>query len=271
MWLELFLCLICICALLLCVAARCANRARCANYARGGADPGRFSEKIITFDQQAPHPLNYGAFETTPESAHSSLMPWHVGSLQRALLREFGTTVQSVVDATAHVGVDTANFQTLWPEAKITACEIDPAVAAATRRNMKTVAAALHAPPATVLVADGSRLRWAPADAPDLIYFDPPWGGHSAAAAARDPAAAAARKNLQLGGRPLPAVVAAALRRGARAVAVKLPRETDTARFRRAVSKMLSKTAFSLHARVHDIGDARLPGRTAYRLLIARV
>ena len=136
------------------------------------------------------------------------------------------------------------------------------------------MAAALRVRPPIVLATDGSQALRGSA-APDLVYFDPPWGGHSAAAAARDPAAAAARKNLQLGGRPLPAVVAAALRRGARAVAVKLPRETDTARFARAVSKMLSstsssKTASSVHVRVHDIGDARRPGRTAYRLLIAR-
>ena len=217
---------------------------------------------MLDFRQRAARPIDYRWFETTNASAYSSLMPWHLRSKQEALLQEFAGEAKqagarfTIVDATAHVGVDTANLRVLFPRAAVTAIEIDPAVAEVTRRNVARVARATRLAAPEVRVGDGAAFikslslgADAPATErppateqppaterpPNLLYLDPPWGGAGASLAAADAALAHRRRNLELGGEPLPAVVAEALRRGVGAVAVKLPRESDTAAFAAAV------------------------------------
>ena len=222
------------------LAAMCtAQSAECFG---GRAPLRRFPRRVLEFSAAAPAPLDYGLFETVAASAHSSLMPWHLRSLQAALRHEFGAAPpRTVVDATAHVGVDAANFFVTFPGAAVTALEIDPAVAAAARRNLARVARAAGRAPPEVRAADGAAFvrglgRPGAPPPPDLLYLDPPWGGGGAALAAADAAVRRRRLNLELGGEPLAAVVAAALRGGAGAVAAKLPRESDTAAFAAAVA-----------------------------------
>ena len=243
----------------------------------GGARATRFSEAVRNFDQRALAPLDYGWFETADATAYSSLMPWHVRSTQEALAAEFARPPRTIVDATAHIGVDTANFRVMFPHAAITAFEIDRGVAAVLRRNMARVAKATGG---EVQVRAADSLEYirelTRAQAPDLIYLDPPWGGSGAAAAARDPAAASARRNLGLGSLPLAAVVAMAAHAGA-VVVTKLPRETDVAEFAQRVRHYANANAEAprrirvTRYAVHDLRvRARAHAHVAYWLLVCR-
>jgi hypothetical protein len=260
------------------VIAAAARPAASATNKQGGGENG-FPEKILNFRQRAARPIDYRWFETTNASVYSSLMPWHLRSKQDALLHEFADAARAaksnftIVDATAHVGVDAANFRVLFPRAAITAIEIDPAVAAVARRNMARVARATRLPAPEVRAADGAAFIKSlgkqgaletqdGAPAPDVLYLDPPWGGAGASLAAADAALAHRRLHLELGGEPLPEVVADALRRGVGAVAVKLPRESDTAAFAAAV---VSARGAPVRTVAHAICDdrrssARRPG-----------
>jgi len=219
---------------------------------RADASPSSrpFPLHIIDWSRRVPNAADYSKLEMAPGgrvTLYSSLMPWHVASMQKALKHIFRSGAPaSITDASAHIGADAVNFLRVFPQAKLTAVEVDPAVSAITKRNL---AYAARAPAAVVITGDGAAHieNGAPTD---MLYLDPPWGG----------ASAAERQNgyddqhMRLGGRSVPDLVVRALQRGFGTVVVKLPRESSTAAFSKAV-RDASQSAVRCHA--YAICDAR--------------
>jgi predicted RNA methylase len=212
-----------------------------------GGDFPKFPSDVLDFPQMQ---IDYSLLEVANKgvSIYSSLMPWHVQSLQKVLQQEFKTSPASIVDATAHIGVDTVNFMKLFPRSNITAIEIDPDTAAIARRNLTRVARALNIEPPNVVSTNswmyiqGLRASTAPA----VLYLDPPWGGGGTGAAGR--------RHLQLGGETLPSVIARTLKIGVGTTVVKLPRETNLVAFDARVRASLHVDFTSSH---HAVCDAR--------------
>jgi hypothetical protein len=197
--------------------------------------------------------VDYDLFEVAPGdvSAYSSMMPWHAPDLGKALRAELPDPPRTITDATAHVGGDSAFFLKVFPSAAVTAVEVRPAVAAVLRRNARRITRALSLPPSRlrVVVADARDFLARGGGVSELVFFDPPWAG--------------SRGVPLLGDTPLAGHVAAALRSGARAVLVKLPREVDLDAFEAEVG---------LEATRHPIRDARVnkSGKLSYWLLAFR-
>ena len=215
---------------------------------RGGGFP-QFPTDVIDFPQMQ---IDYSLLEVANKgvSIYSSLMPWHVQSLQQVLRREFKTCPETIVDATAHIGVDTVNFMKMFPRSSITAIEIDPDTAAVARRNLTRVARSLNIESPNVVSTNGwMYIQGLKANtAPAVLYLDPPWGGGGTGAAGR--------RHLQLGGETLPSVIARALKIGVGTTVVKLPRETNLVAFDARVRASLHVDFTSTH---HAVCDARWP------------
>lgn len=220
-----------------------------AQQVQGGGFSQPFPKDVIDFPQWQ---IDYSLLEVANKgvSIYSSLMPWHVQSLQQALRREFKTSPESIVDATAHIGVDTVNFMKMFPRCNITAIEIDPDTAAIARRNLTRVARTLNIEPPNVVSTNGwifiQGLK--ASTAPAVLYLDPPWGGGGTGAAGR--------RHLQLGGETLPSVIARTLKIGVGTTVVKLPRETNLVAFDARVRASLNRDFTSTH---HAVCDARWP------------
>ena len=188
----------------------------------------KFPENIIRASHGVPEAVDYRLFEIAPGhvTMYSSTMPWHVKSLQSVLHREFPTAPRTIVDATAHIGADTANFMRTFPAAEITAVEIDPAIAAITRRNVARIYGSLQSSgtaPRVICADAADYIRALPStSAPDLLYLDPPWGNNL-------------RHARRVGSFSAPQAIAQALAAGTRAVAIRLPHDTDLDTFERAV------------------------------------
>lgn len=128
---------------------------------------------------------DYGRFETTDESSFSSLLPYQVPIVRRLLRcllpvgRARTADVQLVVDATAHVGCDTVNLASVYPNANVVAVEKDPKTCELLRRNVQQL-----------LPGGGERVEVVAGDCLDylqefaarhgpacVVYLDPPWNG----------------------------------------------------------------------------------------------
>jgi hypothetical protein len=242
--------------LVLLAAALLAARAR-PGPTLGGTAPRRFPKKVRASARAHPEwgALDYNLFEAAPGklSWYSSLLPWHVPDVDRALRAEFPTEPpRTITDATAHIGADSANFLKVFPGATVTAVEVDPAIGAILRRNAARVTKTLGVPSGRfrVVVADARDYFRDPARVfDDLVYFDPPWQ--------------TGREVLRLGRLRLSTVVADVLRRGARVALVKLPRESDLDAFDRAVG--IASNRYPVYNAAH--GDRAVP---SYHLLVYR-
>lgn len=229
-------------------AAATAAAAESTGQVQGGGFP-QFPSDVIDFPQMQ---IDYSLLEVANKgvSIYSSLMPWHVQSLQQVLRREFKISPKSIIDATAHIGVDTVNFMKMFPQSNITAIEIDSDTAAIARRNLARVARTLNIePPNVVSTNSWMYIQGLKANtAPSVLYLDPPWGGGGTGATGR--------RHLQLGGETLPSVIARTLKIGVGTTVVKLPRETNLVAFDARVRASLNVDFTSSH---HAVCDARWP------------
>lgn len=157
---------------------------------------------------------DYGGFLTTGESVYSSLMPWQAESAAAAF-RLWTADLRSpcIVDANAHVGLDSANLL-LNLDCSVVAIEQNPDTFALLQKNL---ARWVEERRCRVLQGDcvdillNSDLR------PDLVYFDPPWGGRGY----KDEGL----HRLMLNGTPVEALAAELIRSGRTPmVVVKAPR-----------------------------------------------
>lgn len=201
---------------------------------------------------------DYAEFITVEHSDRYALMPWGVQRTAEIYGEECRQPPRAIIDATAHIGADTAQFASMFPGAHITALECAPAAHAALRRNMlnpRLIDPQRAGGAVAVVLADCA--TWLPdaqaARAADVIYFDPPW----------TPVAGAA--GLQLGDMQLHAIVAMVLRQGAPLVVVKLPPDEPVDGFCRLVADARDAPICSAS---HDVKKPR--GALAYRLLFVR-
>jgi len=132
--------------------------------------------------------LDYSYFSTVPESRYSSLMPWHLPTVERAFKEEL-TNPRRIIDMTGHIGVDSIFFGVLYPEVFTISFENDPKVFLRLRDNLVRYAIILDRQDYLSSVYEGDRLVSAYLDdstkhldspivtSSDLVYLDPPWGG----------------------------------------------------------------------------------------------
>ena len=107
-------------------------------------------------------------------------MPWHISQVTAAVKAEIDLpSIHTFIDASAHIGCDTALFAELLPKAKVFAIEIDPETFSCLKGNISRLPPQineriqlLHGDTVSVLppllTKEGSTGR--------VVYFDPPWG-----------------------------------------------------------------------------------------------
>jgi hypothetical protein len=227
--------------------------------------PLRFPPHVVR--RARAHGVRYDRLRITEESRYSCLKPDQFDQVVEIYARELGGRApRRIIDATANVGCDTFQLKRMYPEARVTALEIDPATAALLALNAADLGYILNSvggvgPPVEVRCLDCVDYLCAGRRAPraDLVYFDPPWGGpdYYKAAALR----------LALSGAPLGDVVGRTLARVAPLAVVKAPANADLAELRAAVGRHV-EAAYTAH-------DVRRPraskkGPVAFRLLFIR-
>jgi hypothetical protein len=222
---------------------------------------------------------DYSEFATAPDSIYSCLLPWALHETRTAFNQECRALVAPrIIDAMANIGCDSVNFCRMFPGARVTAVEVDPATAVQLRRNVSADSPARFfrcrrlldtleriaggpLPPIEIVQADcNDYLRGC--GAADIVYFDPPWCEAAAAPNAQRPQRRAA---LEVGGRPLSAVVGETLRRTSPLVVVKLPPDQSGAQFQEEVQ---SSFGAPVQVCAYDIHKPR--GGLAYRLIFVR-
>lgn len=130
----------------------------------------RFSERIL---QANP---SYKDYVTVDSSDYSSLKPWEKPQVESVFKKwfPFPNRVKHIVDATAHVGVDTIHMAQFFSNASLDAFEVVPETTMALKKNIATFGlndrVSVHYQDATT---------WIPTEHIDLLYIDPPWGGPS--------------------------------------------------------------------------------------------
>jgi 16S rRNA G966 N2-methylase RsmD len=134
----------------------------------------RFPEAIIGAAKQVPEAasIGYENLETVGESVYSSLMPRDIPAVRRVLRTVWPESSPTrVIDATAHIGVDSLNFVSTFPGVKeVTSVELGDRAYAALVHNTR------GKPIKTVHRNAVNYLQGEPGEA-DIVYFDPPWGG----------------------------------------------------------------------------------------------
>lgn len=133
------------------------------------SDEQLFPKSIINYRQPRKF-VDYAKLRTAGNT-NFSLMPWHMESLSKIYSSLFKNLdeIQSILDATAHIGVDTLFLSTFFPGATIKAVEVDPQVAGVLEHNVSTNS--------QISAVIGNGVDEALAGRYNIIFFDPPWGG----------------------------------------------------------------------------------------------
>ena len=127
----------------------------------------RFGTDITKYNQ------NYKKFEIVTSSAYSVLKPWQKQQVRSILLSWFPyTSIKTIVDATAHIGVDTIHLSDIFPMAQVDAYEVVPETFQALRKNIIAFNKQEQITPHNEDIT-----TWEPTNIVDLIFVDPPWGG----------------------------------------------------------------------------------------------
>ena len=138
---------------------------------------GEFKETVfdemVLKDSDRVNILDYRKLKASSNSAFSSLLPKHIQQVERVFNDWFDVSDSStIVDATAHIGVDSIHFATMFKHATIESYEIDKNVAGLLTKNVKTFSLSdrIHVHPMNFLQSQ----------LPDnvlYVYIDAPWGG----------------------------------------------------------------------------------------------
>jgi predicted RNA methylase len=133
--------------------------------------------------QQSPPNLDYGQLSISAESRYSSLMPWHIDQVRQCILTETkDLLINNIIDATAHIGIDTILLRLLYPEATIVAIEISPQIHKLLQQNVDNLPLITNDPHVkTILTRNVDSIdyifnKYFDLNNVDLLYFDPPWG-----------------------------------------------------------------------------------------------
>jgi len=129
--------------------------------------PTRFGKDITKENK------NYEKFNIVESSTYSVLKPWHKEQVRTILTSWLQpSSIKTIVDATAHIGVDTIHLSNIFPSAIIDAFEIVPETFEKLRKNIITFKKQDFIRPHLEDVT-----QWEPTYTIDLLYADPPWGG----------------------------------------------------------------------------------------------
>lgn len=137
--------------------------------------PSSFPDYIIEQSKVMNFPIDYSKFITTgEESYYSSLLPRDVNQVERILHEWFGNNVNTtIIDATAHIGVDSIHFSMLFPNAMIHSYEINDKTYQLLKQNIETFNVSKQIIP--------HHINFIKADLPkediSFIYIDAPWRG----------------------------------------------------------------------------------------------
>ena len=127
----------------------------------------RFGTDITRYNQ------NYKKFAIVSSSTYSVLKPWQKQQVRSILLSWFPyTSIKTIVDATAHIGVDTIHLSDVFPMATVDAYEVVPETFEALRRNIITFNKQDQ-----IIPHNEDITTWEPTNMVDFIFVDPPWGG----------------------------------------------------------------------------------------------
>lgn len=117
---------------------------------------------------------SYSLYSIVNSSAYSVLKPWEKKDVRNALEKWFrpAQSIKRIIDATAHIGVDTIHMSDVFPNAIVDAYEIVPETYEALVKNI-------------IRFKKQARIRphneditlWEPSFTIDFLYVDPPWGG----------------------------------------------------------------------------------------------
>ncbi len=117
---------------------------------------------------------------TLPESHYSTLLPYQIPQVRSVLSDLFPPEqkiVNTIVDATAHIGGDAIHFANFFEQARIYAIDIDASAIDCLKDNIKnldhTVSSRFTCITTDVIdwISRGEAVK------ADFYYFDPPWGG----------------------------------------------------------------------------------------------
>lgn len=135
-------------------------------------DP-RFESYI---NSKSPRELNYGLLNITDKSRYSSLMPWHYEQVKNIIQNETQyLNIGKIVDANAHIGVDSILLRNIYPNADITAIELDNNTFVQLQKNMNNLNKIVGKATKPIEALHMDCLDYIYDYEYDLIYFDPPW------------------------------------------------------------------------------------------------
>lgn len=113
---------------------------------------------------------------TLPSSNHVCLLPYQIPQVNKIILRSFALDPKQqlvIVDGTSHIGCDSLNFATIFPNAKIIAVDNDPTAIACLRINVEN---AKKTNAFEIVESDFETWMESARVVADLYYLDPPWG-----------------------------------------------------------------------------------------------
>lgn len=122
--------------------------------------------------------IDYTLLRVTQQSCYLCLTAHHAPQVSSFLHQEL-PDVHTIVDGTAHIGCDTLNFAIVYPNAQITAIDIDVTAFECLESNIKTFFPHEYQQARFSLVRDDflKVIRTPELKPVDLVYLDPPWGG----------------------------------------------------------------------------------------------
>lgn len=133
-----------------------------------------FPDFVVRDSREISTSVDYGLLRTTREGLFSTILPGHtqrVTSIVRKHFPDLDEAGGKILDATANIGGDAANFAHNFPKAGVVAIEISPANLQALEHNIRALGFEDR-----IEAVGGSSLSAEPGGY-TFAYFDPPWGG----------------------------------------------------------------------------------------------
>lgn len=128
----------------------------------------QFSKKVVSADP------SYKKLVAVESSGYSVLKPWHKKYVTTILHKWFPDSkeIVNIIDATAHIGVDSLHLSDTFPDAHVDSYEIVKNIYNALVKNIKTFGKESKITPHNADIT-----VWTPTKSYDLLFVDPPWGG----------------------------------------------------------------------------------------------
>ena len=130
----------------------------------------RFHSSILLYYVEG---FDFSLFHTNSESQYSSLLPKHVKQVND-IMKGWFTNPHHIIDATAHIGVDTVHFAKMFPTATIDSFEVNKQTFDLLVKNVDAFKLS-----SKVSIHHSSFINADLDQKSSFIYIDAPWGGKS--------------------------------------------------------------------------------------------